>query len=685
MEYRREIDGLRAFAVVPVVLYHAGFEFLKGGFIGVDIFFVISGYLITSLLIKEYDRSNTISIKSFYVRRIRRIMPALIFVVFVSSLVSFFWLTPTQLENYGKSLISTFTFISNIYFFQSTNYFDLAAELNPLLHTWSLSVEEQFYILFPPLLLAIMTIRSSFLTPFFVVSLALSLMLAAYFISDNQKMVFYIILFRAWELLAGALCASLISFNSPIISKVNGTPASLLSGLGLVLIVLSVIFMHDQLMFPAWWAVPAVLGTSLIVLYSKGNVIGSFLSLKVFVWIGLISYSLYLWHQPIFAFAKIRLISEPDLVTYLVLIAISVALAYFSLHFVESPFRRKDVMPNTRVFSICGFCMGLLLAYGAFAYISNGAVFRYEESVLSMIEPESDGVINVCPNKKTLPNADGVQLCEFGALDSDVEMVLIGDSHANMLVGNLHEQMKTMGKKGVYAINWNCHVVPGLVQSQAHIDQLDECKRTNELVLSFIRENNTSTVVSARWGLRLAPIQGYLEEPHFDNQDGGVERVQAVEERPNYAFVNGKQSSLPEDFQTVIGNYLKDLRASSRRLTVISPVPEVGWDVPSFNFKSLLNKGVVPKDITTRYDVYKERHKFFHEKIVQVLKQDDIHFVNPEEFLCDERLQVCFAQKDGVPLYFDDDHLNSRGTVPIVNAIIGGFGFNQGAQLSGSL
>jgi len=303
IKYRSEIDGLRALAIIPVIFFHAGFNFFSGGFVGVDIFFVISGYLITTIIIKELN-NNTFSIKRFYERRARRILPALIFVILISSIISFIFLTRSELGSYFKSVIATLLFFSNFYFYKTTPYFRSESDLEPLLHTWSLSIEEQFYIIFPITLLLFHRFFKRYIFLMLAFGFIASLFICQFLaLKTGGTLNFYFTFSRVWELALGAICAHTLIYKDLSYSTLI---KNLLSIIGIILIVFSIFFFSRQTVFPSFYTLVPTIGTSLIILFAdKDTFINKILSIKLLVSIGLISYSLYLWHQPLLAFGRI--------------------------------------------------------------------------------------------------------------------------------------------------------------------------------------------------------------------------------------------------------------------------------------------------------------------------------------------------------------------------------------------
>ncbi|WP_300512961.1 acyltransferase family protein [Aliiroseovarius sp.] len=377
MHYRREIDGLRTVAVLPVILFHGGFTVFSGGYVGVDVFFVISGFLITTILLGDLERGE-FSLLRFYERRARRILPAL-FTVMVAS-VPFAWalMMPVELRGFGQSLAAVSLFISNVLFWQESGYFDTSAEEKPLLHTWSLAVEEQYYLLFPVLLFFLWrTGRNPTVTVLCVLSL-ISLSAAEWGVRHAPTANFYLIPFRAWELFAGSICALLARDGAAL--KENG----LLGGLGLGLIAASVLLFDSATPFPSLYALVPVIGTVLVILYATPSTLpGRLLATRPMVGIGLISYSAYLWHQPMFAYARLALRETPPMALMSGLALASLALAWLSWRYIEAPFRRRGhpwLPRRWTLFTASITGMVLWTAAGAVTHEMNGFPGRFSQA-----------------------------------------------------------------------------------------------------------------------------------------------------------------------------------------------------------------------------------------------------------------------------------------------------------------
>jgi len=354
LQYRSEIDGLRALAVLPVILFHAGFKFFAGGFVGVDVFFVISGYLITSILIVEIEREK-FSLVNFYERRARRILPALVFVIVLCLPVAWLTMTVDSFKEFSHSIVAVSLFASNILFWRESGYFEAAAEEKPLLHTWSLAVEEQYYLIFPLLLMfawrqGFKRERLFWLIAFIAV---LSLLACEWGARNSPSANFYLAPFRGWELLAGSLAAFIVQKHGV---RSNNVAASI----GLLMVLYATFFFDSFVPFPSFYTLVPVLGVVLIVLFADTRtLVGRLLSLRLFVGIGLISYSAYLWHQPIFAFTRILSVEEPSHGLMLSLSVLTMLLAYGSWKYVETPFRFKDKINRKTIFTYS--CVSLIV------------------------------------------------------------------------------------------------------------------------------------------------------------------------------------------------------------------------------------------------------------------------------------------------------------------------------------
>jgi peptidoglycan/LPS O-acetylase OafA/YrhL len=384
LKNRKEIDGLRAIAVLPVVLFHAGILGFAGGYIGVDIFFVISGYLITSSILEDSKRNN-FSIIDFYERRARRILPALSVVLFFTTILAYVFMPPNLLKSYSESLISVTTFASNVFFYITSGYFSTASDEKPLLHTWSLAVEEQYYLLFPLMVVVLLPLGRKKLISIIVLLTSISLIFSQYLSTRNADANFYLIFSRAWELFFG----SIIAFFSIDTWSVSREKRELIGILGLLIIFYSIIFFDSYTPFPSFYTLAPVLGTFLIIIFVDSNTyVGRFLSNNIFVTVGLISYSLYLWHQPLFAFLRLKYIGEPPTYMFIGTSICAIFLAFLSWKYIETPFRNKINITRKSIFQYSITSIAIFLFIGFAGYFYNGFEKRFDvKSYTKSMEP----------------------------------------------------------------------------------------------------------------------------------------------------------------------------------------------------------------------------------------------------------------------------------------------------------
>lgn len=395
LTYRAEIDGLRTIAIMSVMVYHAkisigGADFLKGGFLGVDIFFVISGFLITSIIIKELHATENFSFLSFYERRARRILPALFLVILVSLPFAWYFLLPSQIADFSMSILSTLLFGSNFYWFDSLQQYGAeSALLKPFLHTWSLAVEEQYYIIFPLLLIVIFKWFKRYAVPLLTAGLLVSLGVSEYVTGRNQSISFYMLPTRFWELLAGSLLANILYFhpekgNDFVLSKAMPV-------LGAYLILHSLFFIDFDSNHPGYITLLPVLGTILIIWFANDSeLITQVLSSRWFVTIGLLSYSLYLWHYPIFAFGRI-LNPTPELLDKSIWIFLTFSLSVIGYLCIEKPFRNRSKLKLRWLLYVLSTTFILILALSLTMFIERESSPQTErlKSIYGANEPDN--------------------------------------------------------------------------------------------------------------------------------------------------------------------------------------------------------------------------------------------------------------------------------------------------------
>jgi peptidoglycan/LPS O-acetylase OafA/YrhL len=511
LRYRTDIDGLRAVAVVPVVMFHAGINGFGGGFVGVDVFFVVSGYLITSLIVQNLERGD-FSILSFYERRARRILPALIAVVAVSSVFALLFFLPRELADFGASVAATAAFASNILFWQeSGNYFDIHSDLKPLLHTWSLAVEEQFYIAFP--LFLILCHRffgrrwATCMLPILVASFVLSAWGAVY----KPNSTFYLAPTRAWELLLGALLA--VRAVPPI---TNRAVREVVGVAGLALITYSVVALSEDVPFPGVNALFPCLGAGLIIWAGEhGRTITQrILSAPLLVAVGLLSYSIYLWHWPALVFTKyIAMRNLTSLELTLLLLAVA-AVSYLSWRYIETPIRSGARWSGRRIAATGAFAGAASLAFASVVLASRGFPARLEPSIQDFLAKSSEPVQRDCTNMEM-----GRPVCVGGAAGKQPSFVLVGDSHADALSPGVFDAAERLGLAGFQFTSGCFRPLPGAYQVGA--------TRHDELTSRFVeflrRETSIRLVIFAGYWSHQATGRSFRIDNNVLFRDGSYD------------------------------------------------------------------------------------------------------------------------------------------------------------------
>ena len=383
MNYRHEIDGLRALAVIPVILFHAGFETFSGGFIGVDVFFVISGYLITTIILAELEQGN-FSIINFYERRARRILPALFLVMLFSLVLGYLYLMPDEFKNLGQSLVATSLFSNNILLSFTSGYWNLASEFKPLLHTWSLGVEEQYYVIVPILLMLFWRLNKNGILYLLWTIFLTSLCFAIWFVNVSPDWAFFTLPTRAWEICIGALSSLYLSRHP---SMASYKLSDVLSFTGFVLICVSVLTFNNRVLSPSYFLLIPTVGAVLVILFCHpGTFVFKILGNKIVVFVGLLSYSLYLWHQPLFAYLRVFSLEHPSPITFLSLFPVIFVFSLLTWKFVESPFRIKAFVSRNNLFYFSISFSILFLVVGLFLNKNYGMPLRIFDSTISIVD-----------------------------------------------------------------------------------------------------------------------------------------------------------------------------------------------------------------------------------------------------------------------------------------------------------
>lgn len=651
MKYRPEIDGLRAVAVIPVILFHAGFTVFSGGFVGVDVFFVISGFLITGILIGEIAEGR-FSLLGFYERRARRILPALSLVMAACIPFAWAWMLPDQFAGFARSLVAVSLFLSNILFWSETGYFDSASEEKPLLHTWSLAVEEQYYLLFPLALLLAWRVLGRDRAFYLIALMALaSLALCEIASRLSPSANFYLLPTRAWELLTGSLCAFVMARRAP-------APHAGLAALGLGLIVAAVFGLDDGFRFPSAWALAPVLGTALVLVYARpGTGVARLLSSRGAVGIGLISYSAYLWHQPLFAFARIRLLGEPPQLLMLGLAALTLALAWASWRYVERPFRQRrsgPVFGRAGIFAASGAAAALFIGVGLYGHISGGVPGRIAiaPAVLADMGPRLHE--KECFNFRAADVATPADwFCTLGGPELPGLAVVIGDSHSLPYLDPLARALNARGMRVRYSGNGGCPPLKDIYVTDKRGPRGRNCNARNHAIFTpeLLGEADVVILVG-RWvtygygGKRLIPV-GLSPQISAD-----PDRVQAA-------------------FRTALDRTLDTLNGMGLPVLLVHQPAQQKIGAPEAYARAYLFGGTPEATLQTLSLTVEDHRAYYGETqdmIDEIAARHDLaDTLDTVPVLCTDR---CAIGRADISYYWDDDHLSHRGAARVVPGIL---------------
>ncbi|MER9891683.1 acyltransferase [Mesorhizobium sp. M0119] len=614
--YRADVDGLRAIAVISVIAFHLSRSWLPGGYLGVDIFFVLSGYLITLILWREALKGQ-FSIMRFYERRVRRIMPALLLLLFFTTLAAIALLLPADLIGYGKSVLASLGFVANIYFWRDTDYFSRAAEAKPLLHVWSLGVEEQFYIIFPLLIAAFARYWPRATLPAIALltlgSLAVNCLALRI---GGASPAFFLLPTRAWELGAGALVALLPRERAP-----HGWIAGVLGAAGAVAMLVG-IGSPARLFGSVPVALPAVIGAMLLIFagQDKQSPINRLLAMRPLVFVGLISYSLYLWHWPFIVFSQYYLIRDLNFTEMTVAAVGMVICATLSWRYVERPFRSKTI-PARSVYSAAAAGAAILAVLASVLIWSNGLPGRMSGEVA--IINAAVGTNYRCP----VSNYLSVGLSRACTLNlpsrnpSDANVVLLGNSHAQMYAPAWESILVAKGLTGLLIPANGC--LPTVT--------VNISRQCIEVAAGNLREidklSNVRTVILG------------LTWPHAG--DGLVD-------------ADGKVVDNRSDRELAVGldELIDHLRRSGKNVVLIGPIADPGWDVPSEVSRALAFGR--PMDKPTYLPV-EEFERQYGAIIRHFEARRDIGFTRPDRILCDA--SRCNYILDGRSMFADSNHI----------------------------
>lgn len=663
IKYRPEIDGLRAIAVSAVVLYHAEFAFagispFQGGFVGVDIFFVISGYLITLIILREIQ-AGTFTFRDFYERRARRILPALFTVMLVSVPFAWKYMLPKAMKEYAGSVLSSLAFCSNIWFWKEDSYTAEPSALKPFLHTWSLSVEEQFYVFFPIALILLWKYARNHITSLFVLLFLFSLQLANWGSTVFPDASFFLLPTRIWELLGGALLAKLELERG---RNTNSFLESVMPAVGLFLICHAIVFFDDLMPHPSFRTLLPVAGTMLILWYSKpGEFVSSVLSWKPLVAVGLISYSFYLWHFPIFAFARLR---DTTLTTYVKVecILLALILSILSYHLVEQPARNRKKF-KTRYF-LAYLCPCFMLLVGAQLYLFRANPVKQNDALARLLKSAEREFLVI---DGTVCHQRGIdKLCNIQEHPGAPYIVNLGDSHASTLAPHLYQlaDRQKLNYLQLTGAPFYFHVRRGMAQEDIYGYDAKALPQWEDFLSGYDFPPNSIFVFTSRMNL-------YLNGTYYDNGEGGIEYD------AEGSFTGATLWSTND--QTVEENVLASFQwflDRGHRIVLVYPVPETGFHVPRelkrhFDGLTTQEKKNFPGNVKLTHSLknYQARSQKAFELFDKVPHGENVIRIYPEKIFCDEADGRCRTHNEDTVFYIDDDHLSSFGARLLVQEI----------------
>lgn len=665
MKYRPEVDGLRAVAVLSVIMYHAQFvifgrDWFQGGYIGVDIFFVISGYLITKIILSELRETGSFDYAFFYERRARRILPMLFVVMLASFPFAWRFLLPGDFIEYSKSILSAVFFGSNFFFyFATTEYGADSSLLKPFLHTWSLGIEEQFYIVLPLLVVFFHRFLRRHILALFSVLLLVSLFWSARMAISQPELNFYFPISRFWELLTGSILAYLEIRRGRLDNRLA---SRLLPPVGLALIGVGVFLFDDATPHPGYMTVLPVLGVALIIAASSTrDAVGRVLASRPMVAVGLVSYSAYLWHFPVFAFARISNANPGygDKVEWLLITFVLSALSYFAI---ERPFRRHAVIPRRALLWILSATALLIVGLQVSALYTQGFV----ERVPSIFREDSfeDEPWMTLKKSDGNPCFDG-GLCVYEAepdtagKDDEPAIFFLGDSHLAAVASGLRRRLDDHDL--YFDLLGGCPFYIGASRYESDgVANKCSAQRQAERLATVVDSPADIVIVMGRYPL-------FLSGRWFDNREGGVESTDYIEIRSERGFSPSE----------AVREGLTRLLDAGKQVLLVYPLVEAGWNVPEkLNSErpadfAALKSWLRENPLTVSFEAYMTRaHSTF--EVFDSIEHPNVHRVYPHELLCNTEIRGRCVTHDEEHLYYaDDDHPTSKGAEMINDLIIG--------------
>lgn len=658
--YRPEIDGLRAIAVVAVVMFHAGFGF-PGGFTGVDVFFVISGYLVTGIIARAMDRGD-FSILNFYCRRVRRIFPAAAVVTAVILLFAYRSTFAADYVQISKAAVAQSGFSSNVFFWLETGYFSRDVLTKPFLHFWSLAVEEQFYLVFPGVLMVVYRVGQTRrrVVQGVIAIAVVSFVISIYGTQRHPSATFYLLPTRAWELMAGALVAlTKLKIEKP-------GRAESFSWIGLAMIALALFGLSKDSEFPGFAALLPVVGTVLVIVATSAvpTVVGRLLSLRPIVFVGLISYSLYLWHWPLLAFTR-YLVLRPSSTMIASAVVASFALAVVSWRWVEQPVRRRQLLGTDRSLIIgCAVAWAALLIGPLFVVFNDGIPGRFDVMQATLIDDATWTGNNASRDVEQIERGDVPRFGQTRAGDSDKAFLLWGDSHAMTWTDVIDRAASRTGRHGVAALHGGTPPIPGLWRTG-----MPGCREFNHAVMELIeREQIRDVILVSRWSVY---VEGYSDA---DPQTDGRSDADVLLSDGDASSRTGGDSL--DAMKRQIVALAEAMRQRNVRLWLVRQVPIQHSVIAEAAARNMLIgrdvNAIVPTTLAEHIQQQSSIEEFY-EIAIPILKSAGGGVIDPASLFFDQQGNAVI-RSDGNYLYRDDDHLSRSGASmlgPLLDELLG--------------
>lgn len=646
--YFPAIDGLRALAVFAVILYHLDFDVLSGGFIGVDVFFVISGFLITRNIIDDVS-AGKFNLSGFFYRRAKRLFPAFLFTVFISAILGWLLLSPTHLERFSESILYALISLSNFYFMSEAGYFEPSSVFRPLLHFWSLAVEEQFYLVWPIILIFLIKIKNGlYIVPALLLIGTASIIASEYKIDNIPAAVFFLTPFRLMEFSMGAVCVWFAKY------KMGNWRAEVGLTSGLALIAYSVFFFDEETLFPGVNSLLPCLGSALVILSADARSTGAVLRNWIFVRMGLISYSLYLIHWPVIVFYKYWKYAPLSVSEKLALILISIICAEFMYRYIEQVFRlsnnKKNESTPLKFLTVSAACVTILTIPTVHAMNNGGWEWRLND--IKVIE--SKAAAYNCRDRKVISKEESN--CTAGAEKyGQAEVLIIGDSHAEHLIAGIDYLGKKHNIKIDIWTHYGCPPIWGtyVMKKFGRDNWRAQCKQQIEEWEQVISSNRYRFIMLAGRWMDLYEPEGYGKT---------IRRSRLLVDRDTPTMDANISRRL---FKTRLNATVEEIHKGGAKAIVFSQIPlriknmqdcnrVPGYLISEQHLQERCNDGTEYNDVIKR--------QLYTDETIRVLSSNNTMSVILSDFVCDTLIMRCKTVMDSTLIYHDDDHINKAGS-----------------------